>query len=124
MTEGALDNHNEWVNNGYIPYDYLRKSWQKVVLDLLKKWFPSNQAVTKLINDLYKRYPKGFEDPFGLDEDMEIVLFKCLDCHGTDEVPEYIIGEFSLDKKRGEEVELHCPHCNGTMIRARNIPSD
>ncbi|MFD1360965.1 hypothetical protein [Lentibacillus salinarum] len=64
------------------------------------------------------------EDPFGLDEEVEIILFKCLDCNGTDEVPEYIIGEFSLDKKRGEEVELHCPHCNGTMIRARNIPSD
>ncbi|SFB01358.1 hypothetical protein SAMN04488072_105135 [Lentibacillus halodurans] len=64
------------------------------------------------------------EDPFGLDEDMEIVLFKCLDCNGTDEVPEYIIGEFSVDKSKGGEVELHCPHCNGTMIRARNIPSD
>lgn len=63
-------------------------------------------------------------DPFGLDEEMEIVLFKCLDCHGTDEVPEYIIGEFSVDKNKGEEVELHCPHCNGAMIRTRNIPSD
>ncbi|WP_169792847.1 IS91 family transposase [Lentibacillus amyloliquefaciens] len=60
VTEGALDNQNEWVNNGYIPYEYLRKSWQKVVLDLLKKWFPSNQSVTDLINDLYKRYPNGF----------------------------------------------------------------
>ncbi|WP_237049353.1 hypothetical protein [Lentibacillus amyloliquefaciens] len=64
------------------------------------------------------------EDPFGLDEDIEIVLFKCLDCNGTDEVPEYIIGEFSVDKNNEEDVELHCPHCNGTMVRARNIPSD
>ncbi|UFT98462.1 transposase [Radiobacillus kanasensis] len=60
VTEGALDNNNEWVNNGYIPYDYLRKSWQKVVLDLLKKWFPNNQKVINLINELYQRYPKGF----------------------------------------------------------------
>ncbi|KAF0824949.1 hypothetical protein V7200_11325 [Cytobacillus firmus] len=43
-----------------IPYDYLRKSWQKVLLDLTKQWFPNNQAVLKLINELYQRYPKGF----------------------------------------------------------------
>ncbi|MGY0695042.1 IS91 family transposase [Virgibacillus sp. FSP13] len=60
VTEGALDNQNEWVNNGYIPYEYLRKSWQKVVLDLLKKWYPTNRKVLELIDDLYQRYPKGF----------------------------------------------------------------
>ncbi|MFD1038221.1 hypothetical protein ACFQ3N_07325 [Virgibacillus byunsanensis] len=64
------------------------------------------------------------EDPFGLDEEMEIVTFKCLDCKKTDEVPEYIIGEFSVDLNKGEEVELHCPYCNGTMIEARDVPSD
>lgn len=62
------------------------------------------------------------EDPFGLNEEIKTVLFKCLDCKGTDEVPEYIIGEFSVDKNKGEEVELHCPHCNGTMIEARKNP--
>ena len=45
------------------------------------------------------------DDPFGLDEEMKIVIFKCLDCKKTDEVPEYIIGEFSVDKKEGEEVQ-------------------
>lgn len=61
VTEGALDNQNEWVSSGgYIPYEYLRKSWQKVVLDLLKKWYPSNHQVADLINELYKRYPHGF----------------------------------------------------------------
>ncbi|WP_256205306.1 hypothetical protein, partial [Piscibacillus halophilus] len=64
------------------------------------------------------------DDPFGLDEEIKIVIFKCLDCNGTDEVPDYIIGEFSVDKNNDEEVELHCPHCNGTMIRAKNVPSD
>ncbi|MEI3600282.1 MULTISPECIES: hypothetical protein [unclassified Oceanobacillus] len=63
------------------------------------------------------------DDPFGLNEEIEIVIFKCLDCKGTDEVPEYIIGEFSVDKSRGE-VEIHCPHCNGTMIEAKDAPSD
>lgn len=60
VTEGALDKRNEWVQSGYIPYDFLRKSWQKVVLDLVKKWFPNNQKVISLINELYRRYQKGF----------------------------------------------------------------
>lgn len=30
--------------------------------------------------------------------EMKTVLFQCLDCHGTDEVPEYVIGEFSVEK--------------------------
>ncbi|KKE77722.1 hypothetical protein DTX80_11170 [Bacilli bacterium] len=64
------------------------------------------------------------DDPFGLNEEIKMVIFKCIDCNKTDEVPEYIIGEFSVDKKEGEEVELHCPYCNGTMLEARNIPSD
>lgn len=62
------------------------------------------------------------DDPFGLNEKMDVVIFKCLDCKKTDEVPEYIIGEFSVDKKEGEEVKIHCPYCNGTMIEAKDGP--
>lgn len=60
VTEGALDQNKKWVPTGFIPYEYLRKAWQKVLLDLLKSWFPKNEAVTRLINDLYNRYQKGF----------------------------------------------------------------
>lgn len=61
VTEGSLDNQNNWLTNrGYISYEYLRKSWQKVVLDLLKKWYPSDFKIAELINDLYRRYSKGF----------------------------------------------------------------
>ena len=60
VTEGALDNRNEWVSSEYIPYEFLRKSWQKVVLDLVKKWFPDHQKVMNLVNELYQRYPNGF----------------------------------------------------------------
>ncbi|MFD1038220.1 transposase [Virgibacillus byunsanensis] len=60
VTEGALDNENNWVHTGYIPYEYLRKSWQKVVLDLVKEWFPMDLKVRELIDDLYRRYPNGF----------------------------------------------------------------
>ncbi|RKJ49279.1 hypothetical protein D7X33_33105, partial [Butyricicoccus sp. 1XD8-22] len=44
----------------YISYEYLRKSWQKIVMDSMKKWFPDNLNVKALIDDLYRRYPKGF----------------------------------------------------------------
>ncbi|WP_212967637.1 transposase, partial [Lederbergia ruris] len=55
VTEGALDQNKKWVATGFISYEYLRKAWQKVLLDLLKSWFPKNEAVTRLINDLYNR---------------------------------------------------------------------
>lgn len=60
VTEGALDNRNEWCPSEYISYEFLRKSWQKLVLDLMKKWFPDSPQAMELINDLYRRYPKGF----------------------------------------------------------------
>ncbi|MCM3732714.1 transposase [Fictibacillus nanhaiensis] len=60
VTEGAIDNKNEWVPSDFIPYDFLRKSWQKLLLDMAKQWFPDHPAVIQLINELYRRYPKGF----------------------------------------------------------------
>lgn len=60
VTEGALDNENNWVSTGFIPYEYLRKAWQKVVLDLLKKWFLGNVEVREQIDSFYRRYPNGF----------------------------------------------------------------
>ncbi|MFC7372292.1 transposase [Fictibacillus iocasae] len=60
VTEGAIDHKNEWVSCDFISYDFLRKSWQKVVMDMTKEWFPHNPAVQELINELYQRYPKGF----------------------------------------------------------------
>ncbi|MFD1639752.1 transposase, partial [Evansella tamaricis] len=29
-------------------------------MDAIKEWFPTNPKVHTLVNDLYKRYPKGF----------------------------------------------------------------
>lgn len=60
VTEGALDNRNEWVPSEFIPYEYLRKSWQKVLLDLIKNSYPNDMRVLNLINELYQRYPNGF----------------------------------------------------------------
>lgn len=60
LTEGALDKYKQWKHIGYISYSYLRKSWQKVLLDIFRKYFKENLKVQNLVRELYKRYPKGF----------------------------------------------------------------
>lgn len=64
------------------------------------------------------------DDPFGLNEDIEVLIFKCIDCGKEDEVPEYVVEEFHFDLEENDEVEVVCPFCHGTMRRARNIPSE
>lgn len=64
------------------------------------------------------------EDPFGLDEEIEFIMFKCIDCGKKDEVPDYVVEEFHFDLEENEEVEVVCPFCNGTMRRARKDPSE
>jgi hypothetical protein len=83
-------------------------------------------AKNKEQDDLSKDFLKWLEeeDPFGLDEDIKIIIFKCLDCGKEDEVPEYVFEEFHYDLNDNEEVEVVCPFCNGTMRRARTVPSD
>ena len=61
ITEGALDKDKKWKAVKYIPYEYLRKSWQKVLMDIVKKKLvPKKPQLKKLINELYKRYREGF----------------------------------------------------------------
>ncbi len=61
VAEGALDKDNKWKTVKYIPYEYLRKAWQKVLMDIVKKKLvPKKPKLKKLINELYKRYPQGF----------------------------------------------------------------
>lgn len=58
ITEGGIDKNEKWFNElEHIPYSYLRKSWQKLILDLLNK---SKFKVKSLVNKMYKNYPKGF----------------------------------------------------------------
>ncbi|MEG0386694.1 MAG: hypothetical protein RR642_18400 [Solibacillus sp.] len=64
------------------------------------------------------------DDPFGIDEPMELASFVCTKCGGLDEVPAYVVGEFMVDKKPGEAVALECPKCNGAMYEAKNDPSE
>ncbi|WP_078427704.1 IS91 family transposase [Alkalihalobacterium alkalinitrilicum] len=60
VTEGAIDKEKEWVPIDFIPYNYLRKSWQKLLMDLMMKWFPNRADVKQLVDQLYIRYPHGF----------------------------------------------------------------
>lgn len=37
FTEGGIDKNNKWFKKvSHIPYKYLRKSWQKLLLDIIK----------------------------------------------------------------------------------------
>ena len=58
VTEGAVDKKTKWWKQvEYIPY--LKKSWQKILLEIIKKHFNSYKT-RQLISYLYKKYPKGF----------------------------------------------------------------
>jgi hypothetical protein len=60
VTEGALDQTKQWKSVEYISFAYLRKSWQKLLMDLMLKWFPKDTKVKELVNQLYQRYKHGF----------------------------------------------------------------
>ncbi|WP_456238464.1 IS91 family transposase [Paenibacillus riograndensis] len=60
ITEGALEQNKEWKKVEYISYEYLRKAWQKLLLDLMMKWYPKEEWIKGLVNELYQRYPQGF----------------------------------------------------------------
>lgn len=60
VTEGALDRHKQWKGVDYISFAYLRKSWQKLLMDLMLKWYPEDAKVQALVNQLYTRYKNGF----------------------------------------------------------------
>lgn len=43
----------------YIPYPFLKKAWQKVLLDIIKKRF-NYYKTRQLVSNMYKKYPRGF----------------------------------------------------------------
>ena len=45
FTEGGIDKNNKWFKTlSHIPYQYLRKSWQKLVLDIIKTNFKDRET--------------------------------------------------------------------------------
>lgn len=60
FTEGGIDKTNKCFEKiSHIPYNYLRKSWQKLVLDIIRENFKDIRT-KQLINRLYKKYKDGF----------------------------------------------------------------
>jgi len=60
VTEGAINKDiNWWKPVDYIPYQYLKKSWQRVLLNIIKKYFDCYKT-RQLISRMYREYPKGF----------------------------------------------------------------
>jgi hypothetical protein len=66
-----------------------------------------------------------FDDMGDLDELMglnvkePIILFECIACGCVDPVPAFVLDEFSWGLKKGQEVKLCCPKCNGAMCRQK-----
>jgi hypothetical protein len=60
VTEGGFKKDREWVNFKKFPYSLLRKSWQYHLLTDIKKAIPNTLENSKLIDSLFKQYPKGF----------------------------------------------------------------
>lgn len=60
VTEGGLASDNTWVEVSYIPYAKLRKTWQKQVLEGVRKALRAEPGIDELVSKLYSLYPNGF----------------------------------------------------------------
>jgi len=60
ITEGAIDKYKQWKSMDFIPYEYLRKAWQKVLLEWIQEKYPWSKKTKNLVYSLYRRYSKGF----------------------------------------------------------------
>jgi hypothetical protein len=77
------------------------------------------KAQQQQVEIIYEDMENIDEEFLGLNEPEIFIDFVCLACGCIDPVPEFIVGEFSYDLKKGQEVELFCPKCNGTMRRKK-----
>ncbi|WP_246860943.1 hypothetical protein [Bacillus sp. REN3] len=66
---------------------------------------PKNNEPDEMSKDLLKWLEE--EDPFGLNEDINTILFKCKDCRKVDDVPDFVVADFQVDKKKGKMLKLN-----------------
>ena len=60
MSSGGINEaKNEWKDLSRVTYHILHKKWQYYLLKLMRTWDDS-KAMNNLIDELYKKYPKGF----------------------------------------------------------------
>ena len=62
ITFGGITKDKQWKNIKNLPWQVLRKSWQKCVLDIIAKYAKSNnsQHLKNKISLAYNKYKKGF----------------------------------------------------------------
>jgi len=59
MTSGGIDEETgKWVELGYFPYEIIHKKWQYHLFRMVKE-VAETEAMKLLIDDLYKKYPRG-----------------------------------------------------------------
>jgi len=59
MTSGGINEATgKWVELGYFPYEIIHKKWQYHLFKMMKEVVPTDE-MKSLINDLWKKYPKG-----------------------------------------------------------------
>jgi len=59
MTDGGVATESKkWASLGYFPYEILHKKWQYHLLNMISDFF--GRRIEKLVNLLWKQYPKGF----------------------------------------------------------------
>ncbi len=60
-TSGGLDKERDkWIHLDYLPYPMLHRKWQWYLLEMLRDTLDTEE-IDKLVDDCYKKYPKGFE---------------------------------------------------------------
>jgi len=60
ITEGGLNDANDWINIPYILYESLRKSWQYHLLTSIRKELPETNENRKVIDRMFTHYLDGF----------------------------------------------------------------
>ena len=59
MTSGGIEEKTgRWVELGYFPYKIIHKKWQYYLFKMMKEIVPTEE-MRRLINKLWKEYPKG-----------------------------------------------------------------
>ena len=60
MTSGGINEQTgKWVDLGYFPYEIIHKKWRYHLLKMMKEIMPTDE-VKRVVDDLWKKYPKGF----------------------------------------------------------------
>ena len=60
MSSGGIEEKSgKWRSLNSVNYNMLHKKWQYYILNLMREWEKSAE-IKKLIDELYKKYPKGF----------------------------------------------------------------